>query len=560
MNKINFLRFSSLNLAVLVLFGYFIEFYSVKFRHIGIHPEHRKYLGVSITDTDGKTLYFRWKVLFLGVKDAVFLFTLILKPIRVYLANLGVPSLIYLDDILASGDNEEKAIANREILLDTLAKAGFVVSLDKTKGPSHRILFLGLEICSSSLKFFIPESKLLIILNEAQVLLSSRRVKVRSVARFVGLIQSCSRALGGVVRIKSRRLYDWMTEKLLHGPYDFYHAMSETGKEELHFWLTHLRELNGFFFNPKLSFVETEFSVASDSSAVGMFGYQISSPYEVLLRKMFTEEEFKSSSTVRELLALQNIYCSNVSDKFKGARVRHYTDNQAVVNIIETGSNKMHLLDIALRIFHACREKQITLSVEWKSRQDVLIQHADFGSKSFDSSAVSLNFSSFMLIMNFFEMELQVDCMANSWNRKCLTFFSKIYEEGCAGVNFFSQILYQRVSYYCFPPPSMILASIHHFAKYKVFGLLVVPVWKASSFWMRLVPDGKHLPIWARKFLMFKPNGFISDSAIISRTFKNPPTFDMLVILFDFSEVQDNDLFVSLNRRENCIADHCVDH
>ena len=337
-----------------------------------------------------------------------------------FLANQGVPILIYLDNAIVSGHNFQQAAKNREILLDTLAKAGFVVSFDKTKGPSTRILFLGLEICSSTLKFYIPESKVLKIIEEAQILLSNRKIKVRSLARFLGLLQSCGRALGGVVRLRSRLLYDWMTEKLQIGSYDHHHALSERGKEELSFWIRNLRDLNGYFFDPKLSCSETNFSVVSDASASGMFGYQISSSNEVLLRKMFSAEEFKSSSTMCELLALKNIYCSNVGDKFVGSSVTHYTDNQAVVQIIEHGSRKLHLLDIALDIFKACREKKISLSVEWRPREDELIQLADLGSKSFDTSAVTLNFSSFMLILNFFGIELQIDCMANGWNKKCL--------------------------------------------------------------------------------------------------------------------------------------------
>lgn len=491
----------------------------------------------------------------------MFLFTIILKPIRVYLSKRGVPVLIYLDDGIVSGRTFEEAASNREIFLETLAKAGFVVSLDKTKGPASRILFLGLEICSSTLKFYIPESKVLKIIEEAKVLLSSRKVKVRSLARFVGLLQSCGRALGGIVRLRTRLLYAWLNEKLEIGSYDFYHALSEKEKEELSFWISNLNDLNGYFFDPKLSCLETNFSVVTDASSSGMFGYQISSSYEILLRKMFTAEEVKSSSTVRELLALKNIYCSSIGDKFVAANIKHYTDNQAVVQIIENGSRKLHLQDIALDIFHACREKRISLSVEWKPRSNELIQHADLGSKSFDTSAVTLNFSSFMLILNFFQMEIHVDCMANWWNRKCLIYFSKFEDENCAGVNFFSQYLYPGINYYIFPPPSKILASILHLNKFQSRGLLVIPVWRASSFWMKIVPDGKHLCSWSKKFLLFKPSGFISDSAIISSTFKNPPTFDMLVILFDFSAVRrDENIFVPLIKRENCIADDCLFH
>ena len=225
-----------------------------------------------------------------------------------------------------------------------------------------------------------------------------------------------------------------------------------------------------------------------------MFGYQLSDKYEVLLRKIFTAEEARSSSTERELLALKNIYTADVADRFSGMKVVHYTDNQAVKSIIEIGSKKIHLLQIALEIFHACKEKKIRLSVEWKPRDHPLLQHADLGSKSFDESAYSLDFSSFLVILEYFnDVSIDIDVMANFWNRKSNCFFSKSDEWGASAVNFFSQKLDSSLSYYCFPPPSLIVAAILHFFKFRSHGLLVIPVWRSAAFWINVVPDGKHL-------------------------------------------------------------------
>ena len=47
------------------------------------------------------------------------------------------------------------------------------------------------------------------------------------------------------------------------------------------------------------------------------------------------------------------------------------------------------------------------------------------GSKSFDEAAYSLNFDSFMLVLNFFQVTIDVDVMSNYWNRKSQIFFSK---------------------------------------------------------------------------------------------------------------------------------------
>ena len=227
-----------------------------------------------------------------------------------------------------------------------------------------------------------------------------------------------------------------------------------------------------------------------------------------------------------------------------GMRIVHYTDNQAVKSIIEIGSKKPHLLQIALDIFHACKEKKIRLTVEWKPRDHPLLQHADFGSKSFDESAYSLDFNSFLVILEFFNnVTIDVDVMANDWNKKSNFFFSKLEEWGSSGVNFFSQKLDSSLSYYCFPPPSLIVPAILHFYKFRSRGLLVIPVWKSAAFWSNVVPDGRHLSCWAKKHLVLKPTGFVSDSQILSSTFKNPPTFDMLIIQFDLEGVLERDLF-----------------
>ena len=288
--------------------------------HIPVAPDHRKYLGVSIEDeVTKKPIFFTWNVLFLGISDAVFIFTAVLKPIRAFVMKQGVPCLIFIDDLLCSGKGQEESIRNRNLLVGVLSQAGFIVSEHKSKGPAKRILYLGLEICSETKKFFIPEEKLQKIITEFESLLVVRRVKLRNMARALGLLQSCSRALGNVVRIKSRCLYRWLNELLENSSYNHHFSLSEIEKEEVSFWIKNLRTLNGCFFSPKLSSVETYFSVVSDASQDGMFCYQLETRYEILLRKLFTAQEAKSSSTVREILALKNIYCSALSDRFKGS-------------------------------------------------------------------------------------------------------------------------------------------------------------------------------------------------------------------------------------------------
>ena len=55
------------------------------------------------------------------------------------------------------------------------------------------------------------------------------------------------------------------------------------------------------------------------------------------------------------------------------------------------GSPVLKLQQMAVDIFKRCRELNLTLLVEWRSREDPLIQYADEGSRLFDQSSYSLN-------------------------------------------------------------------------------------------------------------------------------------------------------------------------
>ena len=365
-------------------------------------------------------IFFLWNVLFLGVADAVFIFTALLKPVRAYITNLGIRSLVYLDDVFTLGQSLEQAKENRDRAVDVLNKAGFIVSQLKAEGPSNRIKYLGLDICSSQLAFFIPEQKVEKIKSEVSALLQTRRVKLRTMASFLGFLQSCSRALGPMVRMRTRQCYTWLMTNVEKIGYEAFIKLTDPIREELTFWRNQIEVLNGFHFSPSLSVAaETRLVVVTDSSQLGSFGFQYQDKYQILLRRGFNQAERRSSSTMRELLALKFIYTEGVAAQFQGKKILHLTDNQAVESIMLTGSKKPEIQDTALAIFMACRTLKIDLKVEWRPRDHFLLAHADLGSKSFDESNVSLSFDSFAVLLEVFaEVRIDVDGFASHDNRK----------------------------------------------------------------------------------------------------------------------------------------------
>ena len=61
-----------------------------------VAEEHWTYLGVHHVDKSGKTTFFVWKVLVLGLRDAAYVYTRINRPIMAALRRLGIRSQIYI--------------------------------------------------------------------------------------------------------------------------------------------------------------------------------------------------------------------------------------------------------------------------------------------------------------------------------------------------------------------------------------------------------------------------------------------------------------------------------
>ena len=66
--------------------------------HVPLCPEHQKFVGCHFIKDDGSIIFWIWKVLFLGIKDAVYIFTKILVPHKTYLRGMGIRNTIFVDD------------------------------------------------------------------------------------------------------------------------------------------------------------------------------------------------------------------------------------------------------------------------------------------------------------------------------------------------------------------------------------------------------------------------------------------------------------------------------
>ena len=127
------------------------------YRNIPVHPEDRWLLGMSwrggeLIDT----------VLPFGLRSAPKIFSAVADTMEWIVRKNGVRDLChYLDDFLVFGDpGSDECARNLSALLRWVYWLGFPPVLEKVKGPSTTVTFLGVEIDSSALILRLPERRL----------------------------------------------------------------------------------------------------------------------------------------------------------------------------------------------------------------------------------------------------------------------------------------------------------------------------------------------------------------------------------------------------------------
>ena len=472
-------------------------------------------------------------------------------PHKQYLRCLGVRLNIFIDDQRVLGETKAKCEADNKLANDALEKAGWTISPGKSSTEAVQSLkFLGLINDSRVMKYFVPEDKASAICELIKDILKMKKVHIKVLAKLLGKLQFCFKAMGPCVKLLSRSCYHLVSKA---SSWNSMIILTDAAKRELEFLNSNFHNLNGFPLRPYLSQVKIDIKVSSDASDLGFCVYQVNSENQILVKDRFNESESRKSSTARELLAFHRFYCSDRALHLKGKNVIHYTDNLNCSVILSIGSRNIELQPLVMDIFLRWRELDLKVEVMHLPREDEIIQYADYESRTFDLSDFSIDFDHFLLInekFGFFEL----DCFASQSNKKCLRYYSKFQEKDSEGVNFFAQSI-PKVNLFVFPPVQIITPTLYHLQLHKSFGTLIVPLWMSAVFWPFLCADGRHFNHFIKDFIIFNP--FYSSGPFVnSNMFKGYKKFDTLALRFSFGSHDD---FSCQILRKFCIFNGCSD-
>lgn len=492
------------------------------YHHVPIHEEFTTYLGFS-WEYQGVIKYFVFLVLPFGLNSACYIFTKLMRQLVKKWRSQGIKCVMYLDDGIG-GDKSGKATKIRDIVISDVNSSGLTINLEKSSlTPETRKQWLGLIIDTKLTMFFVPQIKIEKLIDAIDVILKFETVTARSIAKIAGNIASMSLAVGPLSNLFTRQLYKFIESR---SSWDKLRPLPLEVKNELLFWYCNIDKNNGLKFKNQPEITKICYSDASDF-AYG--GYIVQKLGNVIAKGNFSVDQKEESSTYRELLAVKNVLLS-VAHLLKNETVQWFSDNMNATRIINKGSTKEHLQELAIEVYNLCLKNNIKLYPSWIPRENNKL--ADRISKEFDTDNWSIDEETFNYIESNYG-SFTIDRFADNENRKCQKFNSKEFCPETKAVNAFTEHWGFEFNWLS-PPIYLIGKTLQHLRNCKGKGVLFVPMWRSSYFWPLITRDGLQFETFIKHFLILDP--FFYNRTTKSSVFDGFAKFYSLALYIDFSK------------------------
>lgn len=238
--------------------GYFMAKVDLSqaYRAVPIHPDDYETTGLKWKfSSSGQTLYMFDSKLPFGAKRSPMIFHRLTQSVKRMMARRGFSTLIvYLDDFLIIAESAEECLLAQNILIQLLRQLGFKISWSKVEGPSTKIVFLGIQICSVTMSLCLPKQK---VGDFKQTLLefhSKTRASKRQLQMLAGKLNwACQVVRGG--RTFLRRILDTINRlnKANHK-----YRLSKSFYDDINWWLNFIDIFNNRCFSTPSKSIQIE--------------------------------------------------------------------------------------------------------------------------------------------------------------------------------------------------------------------------------------------------------------------------------------------------------------
>ena len=201
-----------------------------------------------------------------GYRDAMRVFTKLLKPVFVALREQGNLSIIYVDESFLHGDNEQECYDNIEATIKLLQALGFTISFDKSiLTPTRIIIFLGFSIDSENMTICPTREKKVGILDLAMSILKQDKIAIRVVAKLLGHMAASFIAVPyGLLRHHSIEKSKIRAPRVSKGDFNGSMKLNKRAKQEINWWIENIMQAT-----QSLCDLPVDMTIVSDASKLG---------------------------------------------------------------------------------------------------------------------------------------------------------------------------------------------------------------------------------------------------------------------------------------------------
>ena len=435
------------------------------FYSVPIHKSHKKYLKFLWNSSP-----LEFDAMPNGYKDAMRMFTKLLKPVFSHLRELGYDFVIYVDDSLLHGEHFEECLENVKVTIECLQELGFVIHAEKSCFiPTQILVFLGFIINTRNMTLTLTNEKKESIKNKAIAVLNKDIVSIRTVASLIGNMTSCFEAVP-FGRLYYRHIEMSKIEALKRSKY---------AKEEIQWWIDNIDSSFAYI----KSVPEIDHEIFTDASNEG-WGAHNACNTDINGRWSVQEQEWHIN--ILEMIAVKFALLSYLPLSQGINHIRVMSDNTTAISYInrQGGTHNMHLNDLAVEAWELCKNYNVHISAAHiPGKHNIL---ADSASREFIDAA------EWMLSPEIFDNITQeyglpdIDLFASRLNRQIPTYASWKPDPESTYIDAMS-ISWTGKFVYIFPPFSMLWPVITKLEQDKVEeAIIIAPRWPTQSWYPRL--------------------------------------------------------------------------
>lgn len=461
------------------------------------------YHSVSVVLHHRKFLKFRWNgklyqynCVPYGLCTAPLLFTKLLKPVVSNFRSRGILCVYYLDDILIIGSSYADCVKQLSFISEFLEKLGFTINREKSQLiPSQRVKYLGFVIDSVSMKLVLPSDKVARIVSKCREVLSSTKIKIKTVAELAGsLTSACPASRYGFLYTRSLEMDK--TRSLIHSKGDYSAKMVVTYETrlDLEWWIKNLDSDWQYLQKPFPTII-----ITSDASLTGWGAHS----GEFHAKGNWAHEHIDLHINVLELWAAFLALKTFVNRDNVQVLIR--VDSSTAMAYInrQGGCKSTQCFNVAKLIWQWCESKGVTISASWLNTKDNFI--AD------KLSRAEKDVSDFMLGANYFTKiskefgNPNIYLFASYQTTQCNAFYSWKPDPHSVGVDAFTHEW--QDGFYAFPPFNLVGRVINKITHDKCEGIVVAPMWSTQA-WFPLfskLAKSQVVELGPNKNLLFDP-------------------------------------------------------